>query len=122
MKLRYKDIGRVKLELCKLQDNICPICNRSFLDMKVRDICLDHNHKNGKIRAVLCRGCNSMEGKVYRAFVRVGLKNQGVDYYAFLDGLKEYVDYPETNYIHPKFKEKKIGGKNARIQKRSHKK
>ena len=91
----------------KEQCSNCPICYRDLLEMKQRDICLDHNHKNGKIRAVLCRGCNSMEGKVYRAFVRVGLQKQGVNYHKFLFGLSNYVNYKETNYIHPKFKEKR---------------
>jgi hypothetical protein len=54
-----------------------------------------------------------MEGKVYRAFVRVGLKNQNVTYENFLYGLSTYyVEYEllkvkGTNYIHPKHKVKK---------------
>jgi hypothetical protein len=44
-----------------------------------------------------------MEGKVYKAFVRVGLRNQGVDYKLFLKGLLEYVDYPERKEIHPSY-------------------
>jgi hypothetical protein len=108
MKLKYKDIPIIKKELVKIQEGLCPICERQLDTLKNRDICLDHNHINGKIRAVLCRGCNSMEGKVYRAFVRVGLKNQGVDYKNFLIGLQLYLGYPETKYIHPKFKGKKI--------------
>lgn len=116
MKLKYKDIPSTKAKLADEQGWVCPICQRSLLDLKKRDQCLDHNHVTGEIRAVLCRGCNSMEGKVYRAFIRVGLKNQGVDYGMFLDGLKEYyytwdrpnISNPDrTIYIHPKHKEKK---------------
>lgn len=109
MKLRYKDIPRIKDELMINQSDYCPICKRDLvIDVPKRDRCLDHNHKTGHIRAVLCRGCNSMEGKVYRAFVRVGLRNQGVDYVEFLKGLIEYQSVQETKYIHPKFKEKKV--------------
>ena len=108
MKLKYKDIPRIKSELCFKQGNRCPICQRRIPDLKPRDRCLDHNHKNGKIRAVLCRGCNSMEGKTHRAFIRVGLQNQKVDYTNFLIGLALYTEYPETEYIHPSFKEKKV--------------
>lgn len=27
--------------------------------------CLDHNHKTGLIRGVLCRNCNGIEGRIY---------------------------------------------------------
>lgn len=30
-----------------------------------KDICLDHDHKSGHIRAVLCRNCNGIEGKLF---------------------------------------------------------
>lgn len=106
VKIKYKDIPRIKKKLIKQQNGLCLICQRYFVNLKSREICLDHNHKNGKIRAVLCRGCNSMEGKVYKAFVRMGLQKAGVDYYGFLRGLSEYLFIKETKYIHPKFKEK----------------
>jgi hypothetical protein len=106
MRIRYKDIPIIKKKLLKKQKNMCPICHRDLSLLKSRDVCLDHNHKNGRIRSVLCRGCNSLEGKYQRAFTRVGHKNQGVNYKAFLQGLIEYVDYKETKYIHPKYKGK----------------
>lgn len=108
MKLKYKDIPRIKKKLLLEQKNICPICDRDLSKLPSKQVCLDHNHKSGKIRAVLCRGCNSMEGKVYKLFVRMGLRNQGVEYRLFLIGLQYYIDYPETKYIHPKHKEKKV--------------
>lgn len=108
MKLKYKDIPEIKSKLMLRQKDLCAICERPLSAMKSRDICLDHNHKTGKIRAVLCRGCNSMEGKVHRAFVRVGLQNQGVDYKMFLAGLMDYTRVKDTKYIHPKFKEKNV--------------
>lgn len=116
LKIKYKDIPRIKTELAKKQGVKCKICSRSLLDLKVRDICLDHNHKTGVIRGVLCRGCNSMEGKVFRAFQRVGLQKQGVPYHIFLYGLFQYYTDTElqlktvtdVTYIHPKFKEKGV--------------
>jgi len=33
--------------------------------MATKDVCLDHDHKSGVIRAALCRNCNGIEGKVY---------------------------------------------------------
>jgi hypothetical protein len=113
MRLKYKDIPKIKEKLLKKQLHICPICLRDLLVLPKRDICLDHNHKTGRIRAVLCRGCNSMEGKVWRAFQRVGLAKAGIDYESFLVNLSLYnFNYNRetgygTKYIHPKFKEKK---------------
>ncbi|HEY9705835.1 MAG TPA: endonuclease domain-containing protein [Allocoleopsis sp.] len=108
MKLKYKDIPKIKAELCFKQSNKCPICNRRIPDLKPRDRCLDHNHTTGKVRAVLCRSCNAIEGKVYKLFVRYGLRKAGIDYEIFLLNLADYIKYPETNYIHPKHKEKKV--------------
>lgn len=114
MKIKYKDIPRVKKELVKLQLGRCPICLRHLDTLKNRDICLDHNHKTGKIRAVLCRGCNSMEGKAFRMYQRLGLQKGKVNYFDLLIGLAwYYAEYDilmtkDTGYIHPKFKEKKV--------------
>jgi len=38
------------------EGTLCPICKKSFGEVAP---CLDHNHKTGKIRGVLCRRCNS---------------------------------------------------------------
>lgn len=41
--------------LLEQQDNKCGLC---FIELEKRTIVLDHDHKTGKIRAVLCRRCN----------------------------------------------------------------
>jgi len=112
-RITIKDILPLKEKILQKQNGICPICLRDLRLLESRDRCLDHNHKTGHIRAVLCRGCNSMEGKVQRSFVRVGLKNQGVDYEQFLIGLAKYIKIKETKYIHPNFG-KKEGKKRKR--------
>jgi len=101
IKLQNKDIPKIKEKLLKKQKGICPICNRNLYKLESKQRCLDHNHNTGFVRAVLCRGCNSFEGKVYKIYVRLGLRNQKVDYKEVLEGLKKYIDYPETTYIHP---------------------
>jgi len=35
----------------------CMLCSKHFKNSF--DKCLDHNHENGEIRYILCRGCNS---------------------------------------------------------------
>jgi len=108
LKLKYKDIPRIKATLISEQGGSCPICNRCILTLKARDRCLDHNHINGRVRAVLCRSCNAIEGKTYKNFVRYGLRKAGIDYLHFLNNLTKYASIQETDYIHPKFKDKKV--------------
>lgn len=39
------------------QNGCCAICNRSYTLFKKR-LCVDHNHKTGEIRGLLCDRCN----------------------------------------------------------------
>jgi Pyruvate/2-oxoacid:ferredoxin oxidoreductase delta subunit len=41
--------------LLEQQGNKCGLC---LIELEKRTIVLDHDHKTGKIRAVLCRRCN----------------------------------------------------------------
>ena len=51
--------------LLKLQNNVCAIClcpeTRALGNSEPR-LCVDHCHKNKKIRGLLCRNCNSAIG------------------------------------------------------------
>lgn len=39
------------------QNGACPICKRSFDDARVRKV-VDHCHETGRVRGLLCNGCN----------------------------------------------------------------
>lgn len=41
------------------QDNKCKICNGTFYESKALTPVIDHDHKTGKIRGLLCYRCNS---------------------------------------------------------------
>ena len=59
LKTRY---GITELEFKKkvlAQKNRCAICLRSF---KLTKCCVDHNHKTGKVRGLLCLKCNNAIG------------------------------------------------------------
>lgn len=40
------------------QGGACAVCLRLFTD--AREPCVDHDHKSGRIRGLLCRKCNSL--------------------------------------------------------------
>jgi len=43
------------LELIATQNNLCAICHKKD-EGKV--LCVDHDHKNGRVRGLLCHNCN----------------------------------------------------------------
>jgi hypothetical protein len=36
------------------QGGVCRVCRKSFEER----LCIDHNHRTGRVRGLLCRGCN----------------------------------------------------------------
>ena len=52
-------------ELLNKCDNKCEICGLIFVNKTQSDIsCIDHNHKTGMIRGILCNKCNSRIGHI----------------------------------------------------------
>jgi hypothetical protein len=53
-------------EMCKKQNHKCAICNQPETSLatngKVKALSVDHDHKNGKIRGLLCKACNCAIG------------------------------------------------------------
>ncbi len=45
-------------EMLKLQNGTCAICGKKA-EKEKRKLCVDHNHKTGHIRGLLCNFCNS---------------------------------------------------------------
>ena len=46
--------------ILKAQDGKCAVCRTT--DWGLVGPCVDHNHKTGEIRGILCSGCNTAEG------------------------------------------------------------
>lgn len=64
------------------QESACAICFKNQSDLPLR-LAVDHDHKTGKIRALLCHSCNArlgvLESKVFvRAATAYLLKFSGV--------------------------------------------
>ncbi len=53
---RYGITLKQKKELLQIQENKCKIC---AIELTIKSACIDHNHKTGKIRGILCNHCNN---------------------------------------------------------------
>ncbi len=63
---RYGINTRQFNDMLKTQNNLCAICLQPETQIqhgKLRPLCVDHNHKTGEIRALLCNDCNTGLGK-----------------------------------------------------------
>lgn len=62
---KYKQNYGIDLEfynkLFAEQNGCCAICKRHQSEFKMR-LCVDHNHKTGEIRGLLCHPCNHAIG------------------------------------------------------------
>ena len=102
-KLKYTEIKTIREDLIKKQNQICALCEEQ-LDAPV----LDHHHGTGEVRAVLCRGCNSLEGKISNNLPRSKMTKSKL--HNFLKNYESYVN-TTTGLIHPTHKEKKLNKK-----------
>jgi len=51
-------------KLLKNQNGVCAICGaHNDISSKYGNLSIDHNHKTGKVRGLLCRTCNSGLGQ-----------------------------------------------------------
>lgn len=103
--IKTKDIARIRGEIATKQFYKCPICEGS---LAVGIPALDHDHKTGQIRAVLCGLCNRNEGKVMKAMKYMAKSHHIVwtDPTRWLRNLADYLEYHEENprgLIHPTF-------------------
>ena len=58
LKRRYGLTLTAYAALKEAQGNCCAACGISFQSMINKHIHVDHDHASGKIRGILCRGCN----------------------------------------------------------------
>ena len=99
LQLEPKDIPIIRAELLDLQNGVCPLCNKMLSKM-----CLDHYHQkrnngNGKVRQVLCTGCNSMLGVIENSLPRYLIDYS--DAPTWLENVADYLRCQTTNLIHP---------------------
>ncbi len=105
IEIKYSDIKKVRDELIKKQNNICPICKKR-IDTPV----LDHHHKKkikgtGKIRGVLCLSCNAYIGPIENRATRHKIKQEEIP--TVLRNTADYLEAEQTEFLHPSERAKK---------------
>lgn len=128
VKMRPRDIRPVKTKLAAEQGFRCMLCQCDLKEFPEKDWVLDHDHKTGLVRSVLCRNCNGMEGKVYNLANRAKRDKTPRAWLARLLKYWEYHDTDRHKLIHPTHKnetEKRIErnrkAREARIKKAAEK-
>jgi hypothetical protein len=58
---RYGITNDDYLKLLSNQKGVCKICKEKSTRLR---LLVDHNHKTGKVRGLLCERCNSLLGRV----------------------------------------------------------
>lgn len=61
-RIKTSELEGIREEKAKYQQGKCALCD---IDLKTVRACLDHDHKTGFIRDVLCLNCNGIEGKIF---------------------------------------------------------
>ena len=64
IRLNTAQVAPARARLLAQQHYKCPLCNGSMKSGQKKPA-LDHDHKTGYIRDVLCLNCNGMEGKMF---------------------------------------------------------
>lgn len=101
-RMKPKDIPVLKSTILKAQAYQCLLCRMDLRKVEGRNVCLDHCHRTGFVRGVLCRNCNGVLGKVENLATRAKKNN------THLAWLKNAVTFledtskaPAYEYIHP---------------------
>lgn len=105
IKTKKSDLDWIKKELLEKQHYRCPITGRDLRGMKSSNLCVDHCHTSGVIRAVLPKGINGLEGKIKAVMQRLGgysatdVVGQAKALYALADFILLH-RVPQTPYLH----------------------
>ncbi len=119
-RIKTKEIPEVKAILLAEQDGFCGICGHPLWELPEKDACLDHDHQTGAVRGVLCRNCNSIEGRIHHYTRRACRKRTPL---AWLKKLVQYLELHsenQTGIIHSSYRT--FGEKNLLKNKRARKK
>ena len=105
-KLKASEVAAYKKELLEKQGWKCPICGAPLKAVAEINRVLDHCHRRGYCRAVLCRGCNGGIGKIEN-LVKTYCKAGDNEYFIIktLRNIADYLDLhstPQTDKLYHK--------------------
>jgi hypothetical protein len=63
LKQKYGITSDDYFQMLKNQNNVCAICQKGQPDKKGKKLSVDHCHKTGKVRGLLCTNCNQGLGQ-----------------------------------------------------------
>lgn len=99
-RLKIKEVPFYRGFLAQGQGNRCGLCG---VPLEGRVANLDHDHKTGLIRSVLCRQCNTLLGKIENY-----LNTYGHDHpHDFLSNVEDYINWHKANpgnVYHPSYR------------------
>lgn len=102
-KMKRSEMPAVRLELFKKQNGLCPITQRPLPTLQSTNLCIDHDHDSGAVRAVLAKGVNGLEGKVLKLLTSWGSCRDKHEAIKILRGLADYWELhmtPQTDLIY----------------------
>lgn len=93
VKVRPKDLEKVRVAILRMQGGKCPLCLEAIRPGKKKPA-TDHDHFTGYIREVLCLYCNGMLGKVENSSRKA--VGKGGDSLAWLKRVLKYLELHDT--------------------------
>lgn len=97
-RITHAKINKIRDKLQRKQNHKCLICER---DLRRLTACLDHCHKTGYMRGVLCNNCNGIEGKISGLLARLDVGKIGFDRIIINMANHRHPDNLKTKWIHP---------------------
>lgn len=96
------EVAVIRAKLLKQQQFKCAVCGCS-LKGKVRGgATLDHDHETGVVRGVLCKVCNTGEGKLKTVATRYGGgKENSLNWHRQMIAYLSIHTRPQTDYLYP---------------------
>lgn len=99
-KLKTTEIKAYRETQLQKQNGLCGLCEEQVAP---EEAVLDHDHKSGRVRQVLHRGCNVIEGVIANNVKRNKVTPDRLA--KICDNLIEYLNTAETDLLHPTHKE-----------------
>lgn len=100
-RIKASELPAVRMELVAQQGGKCALCQRDLTKMPPKNICVDHCHDGGHIRAALCRNCNGMAGKIENLANRAKATFTRKEWLRRLLDFLDFHEEPRTPYEHP---------------------